>query len=287
MNAVRSADELVSGVGKLAVLPAVYERVRQVIDDPDSSAAELAKLLSTDAVITARLLHVVNSVYFGLMSRVETVSRAVSMLGMRQVHDIVLATSIANVFAGVSPGGMDMTRYWSDSVMRALVARVGAEMARAGELERFFVAGLLADLGHLVMYQAEPERTEQARLRADREGLPLDVVEREMIGCDFAQVGAALVAKWLLPDRLRDAIAGQIDPLSAPEAARRDAAFLCLARIMTPAFGQQLDSDTVAALVAPGVWSLTGLKPANVGAIRAIAEMNHAEVVALFFPNRR
>lgn len=278
------AQQMVSGIEQLASLPAVYHQVRGVLDNPDSSIMDLSNVVSADAAITMRLLHVVNSVYFGLMSRVDTVSRAVSVLGMQQVHDIVLATSVSAMFKGMSPASMNMTRFWSNSVMRALIARTGAEMVRAGDLERFFVAGLLADIGHLVMYQVEPALAEHSQLKSEQQGIPLHEVERAMLGCDYAQVGAALVEKWSLPARLSAAVAGQIDPAGAEELYRRDAALLHLARVMTDAMERKLESEAIVPLVDDNVWSLTGLKPANVATIRLIAEMNHGEVVTLFFP---
>lgn len=284
MTVKRSAAELVEGVNELSSLPAVYQRIRTLLDDPDSSVMELAKVISIDAALTARLLRVVNSVYFGLMSHVDTVSRAVSLLGMQQVHDVVLATTVASMFKGMRPGNMNMNRFWSNSVMCALAARVAAEMGRAGELERYFVAGLLADLGHLVMYRVEPTLAEQAHLQAERDGRPVHEVEREILGCDYAQVGAALMEKWALPDRLAASIAGQISPASVDAAYRPDAAYVHLGRILVGGMERQLDNDALAAQVDPSVWSITDLKPANVATVRMIAEMGHGEVVALYFP---
>ncbi len=284
---MEKAQEMVAGIEKLASLPAVYHQVRGVLDNADSSINDLSNVVSADAAITVRLLHVVNSVYFGLMSRVDTVSRAVSVLGMQQVHDIVLATSVSSMFKGMSPANMNMTRFWSNSVMRALVARTGAEMARAGDLERFFVAGLLSDIGHLVMYQTEPALAERAQVEAETQGEPLHLAERKLIGCDYAQVGAALVEKWHLPPRLFAAIAGQVEPAKAETLYQRDAALLNLARVMTDAMEHKLDSEAITPLVDERVWPLTDLKPANIATIRLIAEMNHGEVVTLFFPQLR
>lgn len=281
------AQELVSGIEELASLPAVFHQVREVIDNANSSINELANVVSADAAITVRLLHVVNSVYFGLMNRVDTVSRAVSVLGMQQVHDIVLGTSVSSMFKGMSPISMNMTRYWSNSVMHALIARTGAEMVRAGDLKRYFVAGLLSDIVHLVFYQVEPILAEQTQAGSEQTQEPLHLLERELIGCDYAEAGAALIRKWDLPPRLSAAIAGQIDPHHAEASYAHDAALLNLARIMVDAMEHKLESDAIAPLVDDLVWTLTGLKPANIATIRLIAEMNHGEVITLFFPQLR
>jgi HD-like signal output (HDOD) protein len=281
---MKTAHEMVFGINELASLPAAYQQVRTLLDNPDSSVNELSSVVAADAGLTVRLLHVVNSVYFGLMRRVDTVSRAVSVLGMQQVHDIVLATSLSAMSKGINPSNMDMTRFWSNSVMRALIVRTGAEMVRTGDLERFFVSGLLADLGHLVLYQVEPLLAEQAQKQSEQDNSPLDQVERALLGCDYAQVGAALMAKWNLPHRLICAIEGQAHPVSVEEAFQRDAAFLNLARKMADGMERKMENDEIAQRIDAGVWQLIGLKPDNVATIRQIAEMGHGEVVSLFFP---
>jgi len=281
-----AAQKMVEGIQQLTALPAVYHRVRQVLDDPDSSISDLAKVVAADAALTVRLLHVVNSVYFGLMSRVDTVTRAVSMLGMQQVHDIVLATSVATMFKGMSPASMNMTRFWSNSVMRALIARTAADMARAGDTERYFVAGLLADIGHLAMYQVKPELAEQAQRDAIQNGTPLDAAERALMDCDYAEVGAALAQRWQLPARLAEAIGAQIRPTTAQiEGAKRDAAILNLARVVVDGMEGKMETEAILGLIDDETWPLSGLKPVDLAPVRTIAEMNHSEVVTLFFPN--
>lgn len=281
---MRTAHDLVSGIDNLATLPAVYLQVREIVDDPDSAIVDLAKVVSADPGLTARLLHVVNSVYFGLMSRVETVSHAVSLLGMQQVHDIVLATSISAVFRGMRAASMDMSRFWSNSVLRGLIARTAAENSGTRDVERLFVEGLLADIGHLVLYQTLPQEAERALMRAKVEDRPLHELEREIIGCHYADVGAALVAKWKLPERFSFAIANQIAPRLADDPYGFEAAMLHIARVLVEGMESGLENEEIAAKVDPYVWQHTGLKPASLAAIRTVAEMNHAEVVTLFFP---
>ncbi len=280
-----SATQLVQGIETLASLPAVYQRVKAVVDNPDSSVADLARVVSSDPGITARVLKVVNSVYFGLMSRVETVSHAVSILGMQQLHDIVLASSLASVFKGIRPADMDMRRFWSDSVLRALFARAAAENRGLREVERVFLEGLLADIGHLVMYLKVPEATARARTEALAGGLALDAVERRLVGCDYAEVGAALASLWKLPKRFAATLADQIHPSLAAEEYAREAALLHLADKVVTGRERQLDDESIVAGVDPFVWQVTRLKPLDIGPIRTVAEMNHAEVVGLFFPH--
>lgn len=279
-----TAAQLVNGIETLASLPAIYQRVKAVVDNPDSSTAELAQVVSSDPGIAARVLKVVNSVYFGLMSRVETVSHAISLLGMQQLHDIVLASSLTSAFEGVRPADMDMRRFWSDSVLRALFARAAAENRGLRDVERVFLEGLLADIGHLVMYLKEPEATAHARAEALDSGLALDEAERRYVGCDYAAVGAALVAQWKLPKRFAAVLADQLHPSLAAEEYACEAAMLYLANQVVAGRAHGLDDEALTAAIDPFVWQVTRLKPLDIAPIRTVAEMNHAEVVALFFP---
>lgn len=157
-------QELVACVEKLASLPAVYHRIRDLLDDPDSSMFELAEAVSSDTAITARVLRVVNSVLYGFPGKVETVSRAVNLMGMQQVHDLVLSTLVVAAFSGIRPARMHMGRFWSDSVLRGLAARAAARQLGMGDPERMFVEGLLADIGHLVMFQVAPKPSAASRV---------------------------------------------------------------------------------------------------------------------------
>ena len=111
-------QELVACVERLASLPAVYHRIRALLDDPDSSVQDLANAVSSDAGITARVLRAVNSVLYGFPGKIETVARAVNMMGMQQVHDLVLNTSGIGAFSGIRTARMPMVPFWKNCVCR-------------------------------------------------------------------------------------------------------------------------------------------------------------------------
>ena len=152
-----TALEIVTDIDRLASMPAVYHRVKQVIDDPNGSMGRLAEAMATDPAMTARILRIVNSPYYGYPGHIDTISRALSILGMQQVHDLVLAWAISATFVGIRPALMSMDSYWRNSVARAVAARQLAKRARFVNTERLFVEGLLSNIGHLVMYFRAPE----------------------------------------------------------------------------------------------------------------------------------
>ena len=276
-------QELVACVEKLASLPAVYHRIRDLLDDPDSSVLELAEAVSGDAAITARVLRVVNSVLYGFPGKVETVSRAVNLMGMQQIHDLVLSTLVVAAFNGIRPARMHMGRFWNDSVFRGLVARAAARRLGMGDPERMFVEGLLADIGHLVMFQAAPEATHAAHEKARHAGMPLHEAEQAVIGCNHAEVGAALASALHLPSGFATAIGAQLMPaMAGPHV--NEAALLHLANQILATREHNNPDEAALALLDPMSVAMLELEPAQIADIRAEAEEGLGAVIALFFP---
>lgn len=280
---MHSAQELVSQIEALTSLPDVYARVREQLESPTGSIAAVARLVAADAALSARLLHLVNSPLFGQRGRVENVSRAVTLLGLQQVHDLVLAMSLQGVFTGIRPARLDMQRFWRSSLLTGLAARAAGIAAGLLAGERLFVIGVLADTGHLVMYQTVPELAAAARREAEASGEPLDAAERRLVGCDFAELGAALMDRWQLPERFTAAVGAQVLPrLGGAFAA--EAAAVNLARRIAEADAADQPSSEAATRVAPETWALLGLEPERLAGLREGAELDFSVYLALFFP---
>ena len=115
---MHSPHEIVAACDTLKSLPAVYHRIREALEAPDSSLTDVARLIAHDGVIAGRVLQVVNSPLYGFSGQIGDIMRAVQILGMQQLHDIVLAMSLGKVFENVAPERMDMRTYWRLSVLR-------------------------------------------------------------------------------------------------------------------------------------------------------------------------
>ena len=179
--------ELVVDTVKLVSLPAVYLRARELMADANVPLRRVGEVIAADPGLTARLLRIANSAYFGFTARIETASRAVTILGTQQVHDLLLATSLANAFSDTDSDVLDMHAFWHDSVRCALAARLIAARCNVLDSERLFVEGLLHDIGHLVMFDKLPALTHEAMVQARHEGTPLHEVERELLGFDYSR----------------------------------------------------------------------------------------------------
>jgi HD-like signal output (HDOD) protein len=212
-----TAAALVKRVDGLFSLPEIYVQLRRLMAEPETSVGEVGELLSCDPGLTARLLRIANSSMLGFRWRVDTVTRAVGALGTHLVHDIVLATSTTRAFAGLAGTGIDMRRFWANSIFCGLSARRLAERCGVMDSERLFVEGLLRDIGHLVMWQEIPRLAAEAMKKSKAQGTPLHRVERTMIGYDFAAVGAKLMAAWGLPENLVEVTRHHVEPEGAEQ----------------------------------------------------------------------
>jgi putative nucleotidyltransferase with HDIG domain len=209
-----SAETVAHHAKTLVSLPTIYFETERAINHPSSSSKDIANALRTDQGLSARLLRIANSAFYGFPRRVESVDEAIRIIGTRQLHDLVLATVVLTQFRGVDPGLVTMRSFWQHSFACGLAARSLATLRRESNAERFFVAGLLHDIGSLVLYQEFPERAAAALELHHREHTALDEVERVVIGCDHAQVGATLMTLWRLPECYREVTANHHHPAS-------------------------------------------------------------------------
>ncbi len=207
--------ERVTRDAKLISLPEAYLKLKAVLENPHYTVQQVAEAIGHDPALAARVLRLVNSPYFGLPTRIDNIPRAVSLLGTQQIHDLALATAVAHVFRGIDPKLHDMAGFWSRSLFSALVAQQLARICRVQQAERLFVAGLLADLGHLILYQSIPRESLNAERRWQELARPLVEVEREMLGLDYARVGATLMRQWQLPEALVESTEFHPEPLRA------------------------------------------------------------------------
>jgi HD-like signal output (HDOD) protein len=214
---VSSAHELVQSCSNLFTLPEIYLRVRDVVDNPESTMDDLANALKLDPAISARLLKIVNSPLYGFPKQIDSIARAVTLLGMQPVSDLVASTTIGQTFTGMTVDLMDLQTFWRKSVRCALLAGKIAKANGIDESERFFIEGLLRDIGHLVLYQTIPQRAQSALVEAGYLGSPLAEVERSSIGYDFTEIGAELIRFWGMPNQIEQAIRHQLSPNQAGE----------------------------------------------------------------------
>lgn len=207
--------ELVERCPTVSSLPSVYMRIREVMSDPYSSAADVGTIVSEDPGLTARLLRLVNSAFYNLPTEIDSVTRALSVVGTEQLYDLALATSVMTMFDEVPSELVDMESFWRHSLATGVVCRVLATERRESNVERLFVAGLLHDIGRLLILLGNPEGARESIARARASHQLLHTVEEQIMGYNHAVVGGFLLKAWHLPEILRDPVAHHHDPRSA------------------------------------------------------------------------
>ena len=193
-----SASDLVKDIGGLVTLPDVYLRINQLVEDPNSTTEDIARVVSRDPSFTVRLLRVANSALYGRSSTIDTVSRAVTLIGTLQIRSLALSMSVANSFSGLPNELVSMENFWRHSLLCALASRHLAKEARRCDPEALFTAGLLHDIGELVIFNRLPEQAKEALLIVldSQDEVPIYQAERQVMGFDHSEVGGELARQW-------------------------------------------------------------------------------------------
>ncbi len=216
---VGAADivDLMKGLTKLPTLPVIALRAMQLIKDESSSAKELAELLSKDQAASARLLRVANSAFYALRRPVSTVREAIVVLGFANVQSLVLTSTVINQFAGDAESGFDRAQCWQHSVGCGIASEMLARCSRHPEPAEVFTAGILHDIGRMILDQYFHGQFLAILRLVAQEGIPSVVAEGRLLGTDHARIGGALARQWKVPDQLIEAISYHHDPGSASE----------------------------------------------------------------------
>jgi putative nucleotidyltransferase with HDIG domain len=188
----------------------------ELIEQPDSSVNEISGAIGKDPGLAARVLKLANSVFYGFVSQIRTLEQAVQIIGLNETRDLVLASSIIEGFDQVPSELLNVTSFWHHSIACATAAALIAKERNQPEPERFFVGGLLHDLGRLMMVLEAPDAYRQVLERCEREGELAATIERQVLGFDHATLGAELVSAWQLPKSLSNMVRWHHNPVKAP-----------------------------------------------------------------------
>ncbi len=253
------AVALAESASHVASPPLVYDRLVQVLRHPHSGSADIARVISEDPGLTSRLLKLVNSGFFGFSQPIDSVAKAVTVVGTGQIRDLALATSVISAFDRVPKELVDLQAFWFHSLACGVMARVIASRRREDNVERFFVAGLLHDIGHLVVYVGASREASEVLESTRSTGRPHLEAEREVMGTDHTEVGGALMEKWNLSGALQEAVTWHHEPCRATTHLV-EAAAVHIAEITAHGLGWGRSGDGRLPTFAPEAWDILGLE---------------------------
>ena len=209
------ARSVIDDMSALVSPPDVYLKISEMIAENSASAQQFSDVIMRDPSLAARVLKLVNSSYYSLPSKVDTLSRAVTILGMHELSSIAYSMCAVQSFSRISSAVTNMNTFWRHGVYCGLAAKAIAVRVNCLNTERLFVAGLLHDIGTLTINARFPEIAEDAIFNARGDEGKLVAIEQEAIGFDHAYLGAMMLESWKLPEATCDAIRYHHQPRAA------------------------------------------------------------------------
>lgn len=211
--------------------PEVCIRMLDLVESPKSTAHEIGEVISSDPNLSARLLKIVNSSFYNYSGRIDTLSRAIAIVGTRELYSLAVSVSAIRAFSKIPVEIINMDTFWRHSIFCGIIARYLGKRCGVLHPERLFVAGLLHDIGALVCFARAPEKAQELLLIAEGDEQTLAYAEQQEFGFNHADLGGMLAALWNLPDTLVEAISCHHNPLEAV-CSKQQAAIVNIADIL-------------------------------------------------------
>ncbi|MGE4422418.1 MAG: HDOD domain-containing protein [Pseudodesulfovibrio sp.] len=255
-------ETIVEHETELASFPDIFFRIKEVLEDDAASADRIAKVVSTDVGLSAKLLKLVNSPLYGFPQTIDSISRAVALVGGKELSTLALGISAINYFKDIPPELVDMQSFWRHSITCGIFARMLAGTQSGLSPERFFIGGLLHDVGRLILFKKLPYASTEAMLFARENCLPLVEAEMAVMELCHTDISKPLLAAWKFPESLAVMINYHHNPMEYPNP-------------LEPAIVHVADNLTNAVEIAQGgmyvmpgldeeAWELLGIDPAKV-----------------------
>ena len=193
-------ESLLSNNLELISLPDIVFQINDMVIDPLCTAADIGELISLDTSLSMRLLKIVNSPFYGFPSSIETIPMAITVMGVRQLRDLIFTTCVVNKYAQIPTDILNPDTFWTHSIATAISAQLLAKKVNISNSERLFTCGMLHDLGVLIMAIAAPVETRQVLELARDSNKPCYDFQMSVFGFSQGELAAALIRKWHLPE---------------------------------------------------------------------------------------
>jgi putative nucleotidyltransferase with HDIG domain len=215
---IKPVAEVIHAVDKLPPLPRVVAQLNDMIHDPEISVEAIVRVISFDQSLTATILRLVNSAYYALQRQVSTIRHALIILGFDEIRQIILGTTMINLFASQeNHTGFDIWKFWEHSLSCAFAAKNIARAFHYRVTGEIFVAGLLHDIGKIILEQYFPDEFDRIQSQVLEYGLSPLAAEKERIGMDHGELGHLLADHWNMPYPIVETIRYHHDPAESKQ----------------------------------------------------------------------
>ncbi len=205
---------MVSEMKSLPTLPDLYVRLMDLLELPNSSLKDISAIVSQEMTVTAKVLQLVNSAFFGLRSHIQNIQQALAYLGLETLKAVILTTDVFAQFSRKEIERFDITKLYNHSIMVSAVARKIAETVRkeATFIDQCGMAGMLHDIGKVILIRNKPEEYANVLKQRHQNNTPSYQLENKLFDVNHATLGGYLMNLWGLPSKITDAISFHHDP---------------------------------------------------------------------------
>lgn len=274
--------DAIDEISHIATLPEVTLKIIDLVEDPNSTAQDLNKVISHDPALGARILKVVNSAFYGLPGQIGSINRAIVLLGLNAVKNIAIAASLTKLFRGGKIcDGFDAKDLWNHCIASATASRLLADRAKLGKGDEAFLAGLIHDIGIMVEIQARRGAFVEA-VGAAVDGTSFREAEAQKLGATHEQFGAALCKLWKFPVNFQTVAAHHHEPLLLPEGTRSLAIVVHLSDHLTKRLNLGFVGDVEGDAPDPALLTELGLTAADLDAVAEALPAAIAEAQGVF-----
>ncbi len=274
MSETEKIFNILSKVEELPSLPQVVNHILQVMDDPRSNVRDIAEAMESDPALTAKVLRISNSAYYAPRNEITSVNYAITRMGQNEIRNLVITTGVVSAMGDSKNAHLDYNKYWEHCLTVGIAARIVNDFADATpKFSRkfdnpYFVAGLLHDVGILLLDQNVPSIYIKALDHAKENGEPIHVAEKRLLDVDHQTIGNFLCQKWHLPDVVTHTAHYHHQPEKAPEEYSIFLHVVHAADIFCTQLGFGEFAESVAIDISPEVYELLGLKDTMVDSIK-------------------
>jgi HD-like signal output (HDOD) protein len=267
----------VSRLRNVPTLPKLLERVVTALEDPEVDFHNVAELIEVDQSLTSQILRLANSAFYSDRGKVSHVTQALVMLGTAVTRGVVLSASVLDM------RHVPLRGFWEHSLGCAVAAGAIAKATGLCNPEEVSAAGLLHDLGKVVLYKELPDAFAHIVACAHAEERSFREVEHALLGIDHGDIAAWLIETWHLPACLAEPITFHHRPARA-RIARHETAIVHVANVLVHALGYGSGGDTRIGSIEPAAWALLGLTPSVLDRVLDVfdADLDHALNYAVF-----
>lgn len=277
---------LVADSIELFSLPDIYYQVSEMVNDPRFSLDDLGQVICKDPALSARLLKIVNSSFYGFQAKIDTISRAIVVVGIEDLKNLILATSVVDNFKDIPSDLVDMTDFWMHSIHCGVICKLLAKASLVLHCERLFLTGLLHNIGSLVLYSKMPRESQKVLLAVDNDRNKIAAMEQEIIGFNHADVGSELIKRWGMPESLFEAIACYPTPQLA-QVYKLDTYLLSIAVRLANAAERGMVFDEIVENLPEAGLTMIRLTREQVIAVANLAADEYTQIFALISPSKR